>query len=408
VIARRAGGLALAGGVLAAGLVGVCVWAAWAQRAPLVPDDAGLATGEGAWPGVFLGALVGAFVAYSGALWLLRRGRASLLAVAVVALAVQLLPLGAPLLLSTDAWTYWEYGAIAREGGNPYADTPQEFPQNPAFEHAGADWRDTTSVYGPAFTLLSEGVARASGSSEEAAAWTFKTIAALPMLALTALAVLLARERVFAAAFVGWNPLLAIHFGGGGHNDALMLALVLGALALAGSGRRSAAAVAWVLSILVKWISAVFFGLRALEARASRRPVAHVAFAFAAVVAAAVATWRYGLEWLRAFAPLARNAEERTSYALPRRLEQLGLPEELTLALAGITLVVGLALLVRRAHAGRPCLGRAGCLLLLTTPWLAPWYAVWAVPLAAAEDDAPAQLAALGLCAYLLPQTIPL
>jgi hypothetical protein len=35
------------------------------------------------------------------------------------------------------------------------------------------------------------------------------------------------------------------------------------------------------------------------------------------------------------------------------------------------------------------------------------WYVVWAVPLAAAEDDRPAQLIALGLCAYLLPQTIP-
>jgi alpha-1,6-mannosyltransferase len=407
VTARRAGGLALAAGALAALLVGVCVWAAWAQGAPLMPADGGLATGEGAWPGVFLAALVGAFAAYVGALWLLRRGRTRPAAVAAVALVVQLLPLGAPLLLSTDAWTYWEYGAIASEGGNPYADEPRDFPENPAFEHAGADWRDTTSVYGPAFTLLSEGVARASGSSEEAAAWTFKTLAALSMLALAALAALLARERAFAAAFVGWNPLLAIHFAGGGHNDALMLALVLAALALAGSGRRSAAAIAWVLSVLVKWISAVYFALRVIEARASRRPVAHLAFAVAFAVASVVATWRYGLDWLRAVVPLAENADERTSYAVPSRLEQLGLPEEVALALVGIVLVVGLALLVRRAQAGRACLGRAGCLLLLTTPWLAPWYAVWAVPLAAAEDDEPAQVAALALCAYLLPQTIP-
>jgi len=404
--AGRAGGLALAGGVLAAALVGVCVWAAWAQGAPLVPDDAGRATGEGAWRGAFLGALTAAFAVYLGALWLLRRGQTRLLAVGAVALAVQLVPLAAPLLLSTDAWTYWEYGAIASEGGNPYADTPEDFRQNPAFEHAGADWRDTTSVYGPAFTLLSEGVARASGSSEDAAAWTFKTLAALAMVALTALAALLARERAFAAAFVGWNPLLAIHFGGGGHNDALMLALVLAALALAGSGRRGAAAAAWVLSILVKWVSAVFFVLRAVEARASRRPVAHVGFAVSAVVAVAVATWRYGPDWVRAVVPLARNAEERTSYALPRRLEQAGVPEELALAVAAVALAAGVAVLVRRARAGRPCLGRAGCLLLATTPWLAPWYAVWAVPLAAVDEDPPAQVAALALCAYLIPQTI--
>ena len=44
--------------------------------------------------------------------------------------------------------------------------------------------------------------------------------------------------------------------------------------------------------------------------------------------------------------------------------------------------------------------------MLVTTPWLVPWYAVWAVPLAAAEEDRKAQIVALALCAYLLPQTI--
>ena len=80
-------------------------------------------------------------------------------------------------------------------GGNPYRDAPSDFPGNPAYEHAGFAWRDTTSVYGPAFTLGSELVARAVGSSRDAAAWTFKVLAALGMLALTGLAAVLARER---------------------------------------------------------------------------------------------------------------------------------------------------------------------------------------------------------------------
>jgi hypothetical protein len=46
-------------------------------------------------------------------------------------------------------------------------------------------------------------------------------------------------------------------------------------------------------------------------------------------------------------------------------------------------------------------------LLLLATPWLVPWYAVWAVPLAAAEDDGEAQLVSLAICAYLLRQAVP-
>jgi len=36
------------------------------------------------------------------------------------------------------------------------------------------------------------------------------------------------------------------------------------------------------------------------------------------------------------------------------------------------------------------------------------WYLAWAVPLAAAEEDAVAMGVCLALCLYLLPQTIPL
>ena len=173
------------------------------------------------------------------------------------------------MLLSTDAWAYWEYGEIAEAGENPYRDTPSEVPENPAFEHAGFDWRDTISVYGPVFTVVSEGVAAVSGSSEQAAAWTFKVVAALSMLVLTWLAARLSTRvpstRPRSSAGTRCSP---IHFAGGGHNDALMLALVLGALAFAAAGRRVAAAVAWALSIFVKWVPVVFFALRAIHARA--------------------------------------------------------------------------------------------------------------------------------------------
>ncbi len=64
--------------------------------------------------------------------------------------------------------------------------------------------------------------------------------------------------------------------------------------------------------------------------------------------------------------------------------------------------------LLREAWRGRARLGLAAGLLLLATPYLVPWYAVWVVPLAAAEEDRAAQGLALVLCAYMLRQTIPL
>jgi hypothetical protein len=389
-------------------LVAGCVACAWIEGAPLVPADGGRADG-GSLGSIFLGLLVLAFAAYLAGLLALRRAPVALRAVLVAACVIQLIPLAGPLLVSTDAWTYWEYGRIAAvHEGNPYVDRPDAFPDDPAFDKAGADWRDTTSVYGPAFTLLSEAVAVVAGSSAAAAAWIFKVLAALGMLACTFLAARLARDKPYAAALVGWNPLFAIHFAGGGHNDSILIAASMAAIALAAVGRRQAAGAAWAFAIFVKWVPLVFFGLRAVAARATKRKVGHAGFAITAVAILALATWRYGFDWVRSAGPLARNANEQSSYALPHRLEQLGLSHDVTLVLAVAALAAGLAWLGREARHGRVRLGLAGCLLLATTPWLTPWYAIWAVPLAAAEDDRRAQLVALGFCAYLLPQAIPL
>jgi len=272
----------------------------------------------------------------------------------------------------------------------------------------GANWRDTTTVYGPVFTLASEGHAAAVGDSPAAAAWVYKALGALAMLALTALAAFLGRERAFAAAFVGWNPLLAVHFAGGGHNDAWMMAFVLGALALGAAGKRQWAGAAWVAAIAIKWVAVVFLPLRALEARAQGRSVGHLGFAVAALVVAALASWRYGTGWLEAFGPLAKNLREGAHYSLPSRLSSLGIPHDVAVGLFIAVFILGYLWLLRQAWRGRARLALCADLVLLATPWLIAWYAVWAVPLAAVEEDRTARLLALGLCAYLLRNTVPL
>jgi hypothetical protein len=128
----------------------------------------------------------------------------------------------------------------------------------------------------------------------------------------------------------------------------------------------------------------------------------------AAVLLSALATWLYGVDWLRAAEPLAGNAARETSYALPSRLEHLGLPHGVALGVSLAALVTGLFWLARDATRGRVRLGLAACLVLVTTPYLAVWYLAWAVPLAAPEEERASRLAALALTAYLLPQTIPL
>ena len=92
---------------------------------------------------------------------------------------------------------------------------------------------------------------------------------------------------------------------------------------------------------------------------------------------------------------------------MPHRLAQLGFPRWVAVSLLALAFALAYAVLLRRAARGRARLGLAACLLLVASPYLAPWYTAWAVPLAAAEEDTPAQLVALTVCAYLLPQTVP-
>ncbi len=353
-----------------------------------------------------------AFAAYLAGLYLLHRsgGVSRRRAVTILACAIQLLPLAGPVLLSTDVYTYWDYARVSTEhGGNPYVDVPSDYPDDPAYPLMGSHWHDTTSVYGPGFTLASEAHAVVVGRSPDAAAWLYRVLAAAAMVALVLLAARLSARPAFAAAFVGWNPLLAVHFAGGGHNDAWMMVFVLAALALAASERRALAGVAWAIAIAIKWVPLVFLPLRLLEARSTGRRIDHRGLAAAAALIVAIATWRYGLSWIGAAGPLATNlAEDRAWYAIPTRIATLGVPEGAVALAFAVGFAVAYTWLLREAWRGRARLALTACLLLVCTSWLVPWYAVWAVPLAAVEEDRTARLLALALSAYMLRDAVPI
>lgn len=336
---------------------------------------------------VFLVLLAGAFASYVIGYWLLRPG-GRFGPVFAVACAIQLAPLAAPLLLSTDALTYWSYARLH----DPYRQTPADDPVSAS--HAGRAYLHSTSAYGPAFTLLSKPVGLTRSPS--VAGWTFRVTAALAVLLATFLA---SRRRASSAALVGWNPIVAVHFAGGGHNDALMIALVAVALALGDRGSTRGAGVAWALAVLVKWVPLLLLPLRALEARASGRRVDHLAFAVTAFVTLGVATALWRLHWLHAFAPLAHDVQRRTSYALPSRLH---LPTWLFVA----AYAIAYCWLLVQAARGRARLGLAWVLLLLCLPYLIVWYVLWPLVATAYDDDRGAVVLTLALCAYLLPQTI--
>jgi alpha-1,6-mannosyltransferase len=369
--------------------VAACVVVAWLPDSPLVPTHGGRPHGQDELGALFVGLLTAAFACYLAGLWAVRRG-ARFTVVFALACAIQLAPLAAPLLVSSDAWTYWSYARLH----DPYRQTPSDDPVSAP--HAGAAYLHTTSVYGPAFSLISKPAALVS--SPGVAAWVFKSVAALSVLAATWL---VARRRPFAAALVGWNPVVAVHFAGGGHNDALMVALLAAALALGDAGRVEAAGVAWSLSVLIKWVPLVVLPLRALEARATGRRVGHAGFAVATVATLGLATVLWRFRWLHALAPLSRDAARETSYALPHRMH-------LSPWLFAAGYAAAYAWLLLQASRGRARSGLALALLLLALPYLTAWYVLWPLALSARDDDRTAIAITLALCAYLLPQRIPI
>jgi hypothetical protein len=353
-----------------------------------------------AWSIIFVAAVALAFCAYVLALLIMRPGRGSLRVVFALAAVIQLVPLAGPLLLSRDVYSYWAYARVAgTHEANPYVIAPASFPGDPATRAVARGWRHSTSVYGPGFTAASLAVDR-TAASPESVAFVFRALAAAAAIGATVLAGHIARRKPFAAAFVGWNPLLAVAFAGGGHNDALMLVLILAALALAGQRRDLASGAAWIVAGAVKAPALFLLPLHLLRAPAR----VWLGAALTAIVASLVSTLVFGTSWLSA---LSQVGQHESRYALPARLEQAGLPDGIAHLLALAALVAASVWLARQALRGRTRLSLGFAVLIVTTPWLLPWYSSWPVALAAVEEDAAAQIVALGLAAYLLPSRIP-
>src|SRR5207302_8623892 len=185
-----------------------------------------------------------------------------------------------PLVISRDVYAYWAYGRLAAvHHVNPYTVSPEQYRNDPASKAMAAGWRSSKSVYGPVVSAASAGLAAGGGDSPKTQAVAYRVAGAVGMLTLTALAALVAPLPAFAAAFVGWNPLLAVDFAGGGHNDVWMMVLVLAALALA-VRRPGIAGVSLALAGGVKWVALGILPLKLLGA--DRRQALRITFGFLA------------------------------------------------------------------------------------------------------------------------------
>jgi hypothetical protein len=330
--------------------------AGYAAGSPIYPP--------GNWSPALIAGVVASFAAYAIGLVLLARRPASARPVLALVAAIQLVPLASPLLLSRDPLVYLAWGRMSQP-----------------FEKDGA-W-PPIQTYGPLWSLIQEPIARLNGG-----VFGFRILAVLSVLALVALVWRLAERKVLAAAFIGWNPFVALHYAGGGHNDGVMMVFVLGALLLARTGRPELGGASWATSVAVKWSSGWFFFLWAIQRHRERKPIGLRGLLVAGAVLVAVACARYGLAWPNAFRSLTHELHiDHPSLGLLGFLEDARIPRNaslLSITLLEIAITVVFAWL---AWQRRLRLGLAACFLVLVAPRLDPWYLLWPIALAAADDD---------------------
>ncbi len=342
------------------------------------------------------------FLAYLGVLWHASRlGRRLIWSMIVALVAIFAL---LPPLLSNDVHSYIDYAHLGvLHGLNPYVHRPWSEPSDPAF--AEVDWTGATSVYGPLFTLGTYPLAWVSIGT---AVLALKLASALSVLALAILASRLAAARgaepLRAAAFVALNPLVLVHVVGGPHNDAIAVLMAMLGVAALLAGEEAQGGAAFALAAGVKF-SAIFPAPFALLS--ARRPRRLVIGGLLTVVLIVLAAWPpFGLHWLSALDVAGRNLERTSHMSLPGELYRgLGIGRNLAeqgAFYAYLGLYAYLLIWTWRGGDWVRAAGWAGAALLLATPWLLPWYLIWALPLAAISRDRPLQLLVLAITATQL------
>lgn len=363
------------------------------------------------------------FFAYARAIQLARRGparRPTLGALLAGGLLFSLPLIALPHMLSRDVYSYIIYGRIAAlHGANPAILPPIAFADDPYF-HFLVSWKDTPSVYGPLWTLLSHGLTLAV-EALGGGLWRYMLAYKLVMLAAHLLNSLLIWsilgawkpwQQGWGTLIYAWNPVALIEFAGSGHNDVLMIGLILLAVFLAQRARWRAAVAALTGAALIKWAALVLLPIYALmllrQSPSWRQRLLRAAQIGAIVLLCALALHApYGQVARAISAPIATQSAMKPENSLsallvsgaPKVLTRLGAPASSAASWRGAALaaqswggkaLVGLALLVALYRVWRrPSFERfvqSSCWLLLVALLVAPvfrvWYVTWPLALA--------------------------
>ncbi len=325
--------------------------------------------------------------------------------------ALNALVLVAPPLLSTDLFSYIAYGRLGGTYGiNPYLYGPNVISFDPLYHLVGLQWTHTPTAYGPLFTALSYPLA---GLNLATNVFAYKGIAALSLLAVVVLvwhaAQLRGMNPVKAVALVGLNPVIVIYGVGGGHNDLLMLALLVAGIYVLLRQREGTGGAMIMAATAIKLTAGVLLPF-AIAASAGRRVATSGRARIVAGAGLAAAAFgglglvMFGSGTLHLVGTLSSIQAQGGIHSIPGFiLNALGLKQ--LDAPVGVLLRIGYAItlvwLMWRVWIGEldwiTAAGWATVGLLVSAGLLMPWYIAWLIPLAALSPDRRLWFTAIGL-----------
>ena len=170
-------------------------------------------------------------------------------------------------LFSGDVYVYWVSGLLVTRGFDMYGVGISALGPVDSVYMIHPLWRDTTTMYGPLFVRIAQGVAYLTSDSVIAGVTLFRfvAIAFLTLMSVSMASILrrLGRPVPQGLVFGLLNPITMLHLVGGAHNDAMMLGFLFAGFAVGlktiSWGRSAApksAAVIWTLRFVALSLSA--------------------------------------------------------------------------------------------------------------------------------------------------------
>ena len=293
----------------------------------------------------------------------------------------------APPLLSDDVYrSVWE-GRIQLHGGNPYA--WEDRPESPRWLALRDDvferlnHKGYTAIYPPLWQLAARAVVSIADSVTLMKAFLVGCeLVCLWVLGGILEARRLPRERLLVQA---WSPLALVEIAGSGHNEALGMLCLVASLALLDRQKSALAALAAALGAQSKLLPGLVAAAWARRFRARGVVAGLAAFAIPALpflgagrglvmsLGKYAEYWRFN-ETLFATAALLAGSHGRA----------------VALVVLVLALLVG-RLAWRRSEPATAALAVVIAILVLS-PNVLPWYALWLLPLLVLRDFAPAML----------------